>query len=264
MVRGESDYRLRCIRPRRLEDAADPTDVARDIGANLSSNGGGATNGIGGSSGSSQRTATLASTKPVYTVPLDAHKHAHEGQELFSLSPVYTPSVPYTRPHPHPDLHLHPHHQPHAQTEPPSHPPRAKHAHHQPQAQTGPQAHPHGHAHHYSHVQTQLEPHLHLHTHHVHPQAFPPLPPSSAPSATSSASSSSLERQLLSCPDEPHKIAYGPFPADPGDEVRFTIELTRIALLKGTYSLDIRRLKGNLKSYGFLYEEVRKRVGDVL
>ncbi|KAJ7440132.1 hypothetical protein FB451DRAFT_1344127 [Mycena latifolia] len=42
-----------------------------------------------------------------------------------------------------------------------------------------------------------------------------------------------------------------------GDEVRFSVELTRLDRLKDMYSLDIRRLKGNLKSYKFLYDTLR-------
>ncbi|KAF8127635.1 Pkinase-domain-containing protein [Boletus edulis] len=52
---------------------------------------------------------------------------------------------------------------------------------------------------------------------------------------------------------------YGDTTQDAGDEVRFSIELTRIDRLKDTYSLDIRRLKGNLRSYKFLYDTIRER-----
>ena len=41
---------------------------------------------------------------------------------------------------------------------------------------------------------------------------------------------------------------FGDTAQDAGDEVRFSVELTRIDWLKDTYSLDIRRLKGNLRS----------------
>ncbi|KAI0075185.1 Pkinase-domain-containing protein [Panus rudis PR-1116 ss-1] len=50
---------------------------------------------------------------------------------------------------------------------------------------------------------------------------------------------------------------YGDAQNDHGDEVRFSVELTRLDRLDGTYSLDIRRLKGNLRSYKFLYDTVR-------
>jgi protein-serine/threonine kinase len=52
---------------------------------------------------------------------------------------------------------------------------------------------------------------------------------------------------------------YGDVAQDAGDEVRFSVELTRIDRLKDTYSLDIRRLKGNLRSYKFLYDAIRER-----
>ncbi|KAI6119103.1 Pkinase-domain-containing protein [Pisolithus croceorrhizus] len=53
---------------------------------------------------------------------------------------------------------------------------------------------------------------------------------------------------------------YGDSSQDAGDEVRFSVELTRIDRLKDTYSLDIRRLKGNLRSYKFLYDTIRECV----
>ncbi|KAF8419634.1 hypothetical protein L210DRAFT_3425777 [Boletus edulis BED1] len=53
---------------------------------------------------------------------------------------------------------------------------------------------------------------------------------------------------------------YGDTAQDAGDEVRFSIELTQIDRLKDTYSLDIRRLKGNLRSYKFLYDTIREYV----
>lgn len=50
---------------------------------------------------------------------------------------------------------------------------------------------------------------------------------------------------------------YGDQSEDVGDEVRFSVELTKIDRLSETYSLDIRRLKGNLRSYKFLYDTIR-------
>ncbi|KAL0952802.1 hypothetical protein HGRIS_007027 [Hohenbuehelia grisea] len=52
---------------------------------------------------------------------------------------------------------------------------------------------------------------------------------------------------------------YGDSTQDAGDEVRFSVELTRLDRLFDTYSLDIRRLKGNLRSYKFVYDTVRER-----
>ena len=51
---------------------------------------------------------------------------------------------------------------------------------------------------------------------------------------------------------------YGDQSQDQGGEVRFSVELTRLDRLEYTYSLDIRRLKGNLKSYKFLYDSLRE------
>ena len=53
-------------------------------------------------------------------------------------------------------------------------------------------------------------------------------------------------------------ILYGDQSQDQGGEVRFSVELTRLDRLEDTYSLDIRRLKGNLKSYKFLYDSLRE------
>lgn len=50
---------------------------------------------------------------------------------------------------------------------------------------------------------------------------------------------------------------YGDTSEDAGDEVRFSVELTRLSGLNDTYSLDIRRLKGSLRSYKFLYDTIR-------
>ncbi|THV02653.1 Pkinase-domain-containing protein [Dendrothele bispora CBS 962.96] len=52
---------------------------------------------------------------------------------------------------------------------------------------------------------------------------------------------------------------YGDPPEDLRDEVKFSVELTRIDRLADTYSLDVRRMKGNLRSYKFLYDTIRQR-----
>ncbi|KAF9463336.1 hypothetical protein BDZ94DRAFT_1308854 [Collybia nuda] len=53
-------------------------------------------------------------------------------------------------------------------------------------------------------------------------------------------------------------VVYGDRTEEPGDEVRFSVELTRLDRLEKTFSLDIRRLKGNLRSYKFLYDTLRQ------
>lgn len=54
------------------------------------------------------------------------------------------------------------------------------------------------------------------------------------------------------------ETTYGDPTQDAGDEVRFSVELTRIDRLNHMFSLDIRRLKGNLRSYKFLYDTIRQ------
>jgi protein-serine/threonine kinase len=61
-----------------------------------------------------------------------------------------------------------------------------------------------------------------------------------------------------STPTTPEPV-YGDHAQDAGDEVRFSVELTRLDRLNDTFSLDIRRLKGNLRSYKFLYDTLRER-----
>lgn len=63
---------------------------------------------------------------------------------------------------------------------------------------------------------------------------------------------------IVSEPLTSNDVAYGDSSQDAGDEVRFSVELTRIDRLNDTYSLDIRRLKGNLRSYKFLYDTLRE------
>jgi protein-serine/threonine kinase len=57
-----------------------------------------------------------------------------------------------------------------------------------------------------------------------------------------------------------HEPVYGDPTQDQGDEVRFYVELTKLDGLKDTYSIDIRRLKGNLRSYKFLYDYITQCV----
>ncbi|KAI0742490.1 Pkinase-domain-containing protein [Daedaleopsis nitida] len=55
------------------------------------------------------------------------------------------------------------------------------------------------------------------------------------------------------------ETVYGDTQQDAGDEVKFSVELTRLDRLDDTYSLDIRRMKGNLRSYKFIYDNLRQR-----
>lgn len=54
------------------------------------------------------------------------------------------------------------------------------------------------------------------------------------------------------------ETVFGDPSQDAGDEVRFSVELTKIDRLNDMFSLDIRRLKGNLRSYKFLYDTIRQ------
>jgi serine/threonine protein kinase len=91
-------------------------------------------------------------------------------------------------------------------------------------------------------------------------------PPSTlelSPSSTLELSpSSTLEfspsATLKLSPDE-HTI-YGDRNQDLGDEIRFSIELTKMDRLSDMYSITMRRLKGNLRSYKFVYNTVRECV----
>ncbi|KAF9432874.1 hypothetical protein BGZ76_010193 [Entomortierella beljakovae] len=53
-----------------------------------------------------------------------------------------------------------------------------------------------------------------------------------------------------------HEPLYGEESIDSGEEVRFSIEVCRIKNLAGIYCVDIRRMKGNLWAYKFLYHAV--------
>lgn len=69
------------------------------------------------------------------------------------------------------------------------------------------------------------------------------------------------EDPVIAEPNSPtvhQETVYGDVTQDAGDEVRFSVELTRLDRLNDTFSLDIRRLKGNLRSYKFLYDTLRE------
>jgi protein-serine/threonine kinase len=57
----------------------------------------------------------------------------------------------------------------------------------------------------------------------------------------------------------PPQPLYGEASVDGGQEVRFSVEVTQIKNLAGLYSLDIRRMKGNLWAYKFLYHALLER-----
>lgn len=75
-------------------------------------------------------------------------------------------------------------------------------------------------------------------------------------------------QQSLGLDDEPSMVplealpgiepVYGDVADDAGDQVRFHVELTRLPRLEDHFVLEIRRLKGALKSYKFLYDTLRQ------
>ncbi|KAF9528826.1 hypothetical protein CPB83DRAFT_853802 [Crepidotus variabilis] len=77
------------------------------------------------------------------------------------------------------------------------------------------------------------------------------------PGVPSSPTSSPVDEKPSSFAND--HVIYGPATEDPGAELRFTVELTKLSGLETTYSLDIRRLKGNLRSYKFIYDTLRDR-----
>ncbi|KAN0065466.1 hypothetical protein ACQY0O_001302 [Thecaphora frezii] len=58
---------------------------------------------------------------------------------------------------------------------------------------------------------------------------------------------------------QPPPPLYGDASVDGGQEIRFSVEVTRIKNLPGLYSLDIRRMKGNLWAYKFVYHALLDR-----
>ncbi|KAI9489283.1 hypothetical protein BDB00DRAFT_726406, partial [Zychaea mexicana] len=72
--------------------------------------------------------------------------------------------------------------------------------------------------------------------------------PSSQESSTTSSSSNSRT-------DKKRRMStmYGDPVVDPGEEVRFSVELCKIKNLPGLYIVDIRRMRGNVWAYKFLY-----------
>ncbi|KAG0362916.1 hypothetical protein BGZ54_008428 [Gamsiella multidivaricata] len=75
----------------------------------------------------------------------------------------------------------------------------------------------------------------------------------SSSSSGSGNGSSAVAPSRFMIPTEP---LYGEEAIDSGEEIRFSIELCRIKNLHGLYSVDIRRMKGNLWAYKFLYHAV--------
>lgn len=81
-----------------------------------------------------------------------------------------------------------------------------------------------------------------------------------SPALSPGGSAQSPGGQVLLPGEVAREPVYGDPTQDQGDEVRFYVELTKLDGLKDTYSIDIRRLKGNLRSYKFLYDYITQCV----
>lgn len=64
-----------------------------------------------------------------------------------------------------------------------------------------------------------------------------------------------LRRSSLAAATQPQEntTIYGDPNVDPGDEVRFSVELCKIKNLPGLYIVDMRRMRGNVWAYKFIY-----------
>lgn len=83
----------------------------------------------------------------------------------------------------------------------------------------------------------------------------PRMSPSAIPSSSTVASNLIMQQQDENQPPP----LYGDASVDGGQEIRFSVEVTRIKNLPGLYSLDIRRMKGNLWAYKFVYQALLDR-----
>ncbi|WVQ73870.1 hypothetical protein IAR50_003451 [Cryptococcus sp. DSM 104548] len=76
--------------------------------------------------------------------------------------------------------------------------------------------------------------------------------------ATPSQSTPNLELPELTTKPKPEPL-YGKELMDAGDEVKFTVELCKLKNLPGLYILKVKRTKGNLWSFKFIYQTVIER-----
>jgi protein-serine/threonine kinase len=86
---------------------------------------------------------------------------------------------------------------------------------------------------------------------------FTPTTPEISSSANQSAES--LQGAAAAVPISVEPI-YGKRNEDKGVEVQFSVELTRIHGLIDVFHLDIRRGKGDLRSYQFIYNTIKEYV----
>jgi len=81
----------------------------------------------------------------------------------------------------------------------------------------------------------------------------------SLPSAKRSPSVSSMVLSPGMSPQTVHEPLYGEHSVDNGDEVKFAVELCKIKNLPGLYLLSIKRLRGSVWSFKFIYQTVVER-----
>lgn len=86
---------------------------------------------------------------------------------------------------------------------------------------------------------------------------FSPFSPTT-PEASNSANHSTESLNNAAAPIVSVDPIYGKRSEDKGGEVQFSVELTRIQGLVDVFHLDIRRGKGELKSYQFIYHKIKE------
>jgi protein-serine/threonine kinase len=94
--------------------------------------------------------------------------------------------------------------------------------------------------------------------------------PSSIVGSTRTASNSSASTTIpdgeltttvpTTRPAAPLTAVYGEASIDAGDEVRFVVEICKIKNLTNLYIVDIRRMKGSIWSYKFIYHHLLERL----
>ncbi|CAB5210874.1 uncharacterized protein OCT59_000086 [Rhizophagus irregularis] len=72
----------------------------------------------------------------------------------------------------------------------------------------------------------------------------------------SNGTSNNHSNSILTTPE----VLYGDSTVDSGEEIRFAVELCRIKNLPGLYIVDIKRMKGNLWGYKFLYHTLLEKL----
>jgi len=85
---------------------------------------------------------------------------------------------------------------------------------------------------------------------------FGPVMTVTSPNDSTSSTINNHSNSILTTPE----ILYGDPTVDSGEEIRFAVELCRIKNLPGLYIVDIKRMKGNLWGYKFLYHTLLEKL----